>query len=197
MLQAVLLRSNSAGFTTVGLTGGAGRPSTKRRDRKLSDTSDERAFTSQHRRESIPESVFARAAGHASRLAHVICHRALSPQRADRLMSLLREASGGTADGRWVVGEVLATFLRGNLETQGIITADEVGIKLRAVYAPPDSAGNITRRVYLRDMDRVRDFVCATMRDDFDTAMALIDAGDEKMLIMLCSLVAATCPIHR
>lgn len=163
---------------------------------KLSDTSDGRAFTSQQRRESIPESVFATAIGYAARLAHVICNRAPSPEGADALMSLLREASGGTADGRWVVAEMLVTFLRGNLETQGIVTVDEVGAKVRAIYAPPDSAGPATRMTYLRDMDRVRDFVCATMRDDFDTAMALADAGGEQMGPMLCSLVAATCPIH-
>lgn len=151
----------------------------------------------EQRRENIPPSLFDKVTAYTPALSHAICGQVVTPQRAASLVLLLREASGATPDGRWLVGEALVMFLRGNLEARGISGSEQAVAELRIVSRPPGSSEGVLEALYRQDMDKVFAFVRASMNNDFDTAMTLIDAdGSGKLLMMLCTLISATCPVH-
>lgn len=153
--------------------------------------------TGQQRREAIPPALFGAVAEQVPRLVHAICATP-SVMAVSQLTDLLDEVSEETDDGRWLVADVLVTFLLGNLEHAGVRGTEKIRTFLAPYRQPsPGWLPLIQTRAYVIDMGHAQDFLFATMADDYDTAMTLVDRHGRKLLVMLAMLVSANCPVHQ
>lgn len=151
----------------------------------------------QARREAIRSGTYTHVLFYVPELTHAVCGGA-TVEGVDNLRRLITEASGGTPDGRWMVGDVLVNFLGENLNRRGVHGTVQVMAYIAAYgSAPPGFTASGIGAAFEGEMAMARRFVEATLRDDFDAAMALTDEFGDRLLFMLASLVAVTCPLHR
>ena len=151
----------------------------------------------QVRREAIAPEDFVKVMTHLPELTHAVCGPP-TPAGVDELRHHITAASGGTPDGRWMVGDVLVTCLGENLERRGVRGAAQIMAYIVPFgVAPVEFSGSAVGESFKAEMAKARQFVEATLREDFDAAMSLTDENGDRLLFVLASLVAATCPVHR
>jgi len=152
------------------------------------------------RRAAIGHEMFAAAAQHAALLSGGLCAIPRTPEGIAAMARIFHEASsGGSAEGRWLLADMLVVFLTTNLNQRGIFDRTGMLARIQRFTQAPAATDAQMAAAFAPDMRDAYDFVAATLDGDFDAAMALTDKQDgpyDKVLYMLAGLIVGTCPVH-